>query len=339
MSSHEAQPNSESTSRKPSKVEQILGKMPNFFEHIKTHRVWGSDNTETVKHYKVRQNREFQAIYDLALPAGYDDWEIMQKVEDRNCMMESPFLASGQSSYFSEQIDKNGMSSLKLRKEDIENAKYIAECFGKQINFSNDTLDILYTTLPGTTEINYATQTFPAVIFEDVFQCSVTHKLPFPPKVDEKEEVYWSRVLSQKISEKEDFPADKILEVKMRGMRLAHNFCKGKNRIYLIPIEDINENKASFGDVAGLRVGTIAEASRDKILQDIPSFKQLADEHYCSYVRNMYQNPNFTSEYGIAIYGEIRSDNLEYVEVERSYDSMQKKALQAGLKDGDDLIL
>ncbi len=35
MSSHEAQPNSESTSRKPSKVEQILGKMPNFFEHIK----------------------------------------------------------------------------------------------------------------------------------------------------------------------------------------------------------------------------------------------------------------------------------------------------------------
>ncbi len=81
------------------------------------------------------------------------------------------------------------------------------------------------------------------------------------------------------------------------------------------------------------------EANYDKILQNIPSSKQLADENYCPDVRSMYQNPNFTSEYGIAIYGKIQSDNLEYVEVDRSYDFMQKKALQAELKDGDDLIL
>ena len=341
MSRHEALSNGENTSRQPSKFEQILGKMPNFFEHMKKLRTeyGGSDDAEVAKNYMTRQNRELQVIYDLALPAGYDDWEVMRKVEDFNCTTKASFLASGQSSYFSEQIDKNGMSGLRLRDEDIEDAKYIAECFGKQINLSNDALDILYVTLPGTTEVNYATQTFPAVIFEDVFQCSATHELPFPPKVGEKEEVYWSRVLSQKISEKKDFPADKVLEAKTRGVRLAHNFCKGKNRIYLIPIEDIDGNKASFGDVAGLRDGMTTEANYDKILQNIPSFKQLADENYCPDVRSMYQNPNFTSEYGIAIYGKIQSDNLEYVEVDRSYDFIQKKALQAGLKDGDDLIL
>ncbi len=42
MSRHEALSNGENTSRQPSKFEQILGKMPNFFEHMKktAHRVW-----------------------------------------------------------------------------------------------------------------------------------------------------------------------------------------------------------------------------------------------------------------------------------------------------------
>ena len=51
MSNHEILPNSESTSRKPSKFEQILGKMPNFFEHMKKLRTkyGGSDNAEVRK--------------------------------------------------------------------------------------------------------------------------------------------------------------------------------------------------------------------------------------------------------------------------------------------------
>lgn len=339
MTSHETLPSGEDAVERPSKFEQILGKMPSFFEHMKNLRAeHRSDDAEIIEHQATKKNQELQAIYNLAAD-GREDWEISQKVEEFNCTTESPFLASGQSSYFNEQIDKNGINGLKLHQEDIEDAKYIAECFGKKISLSDDALDILYTTLPGTTEMNYAMQTFPAVIFEDVFQGSVTHDLPFPPKVGEKEEVYWSRVLSQKISEAEDFPTDKILEAKMRGARLAHNFCKGKNRIYLIPIKDIQDNKASFGDIAGLRDGASAKVSYTKILQDVPSFRQLADEGYAPDVRSMYQDPNFTSEYGIAIYGKVQSDDLEYVEVEREYDTMQQKALEAGLKIGDDLIL
>lgn len=340
MSNREVTPSSENVAKDPSRFEQLLGKMPSFFEHIKgLHAKYaGGSDTELTEHRTIKHNHELQAFYDLAM-ADQESWEIPQKIEEFNCTTEFPFLASGQSSYFNEQIDENGMNGLKLRGEDIEDAEFIAECFGKKISLADDTLNILYTTLPGTTELNYATQTFPAIIFEDVFQCSATHELPFPPKVGEKEEVYWSRVLSQRISETEDFPADKVLEAKMRGARLAHNFCGGKNRIYLIPIKDIQRNKASFGDVDGLRDGTAAEVSYDETLQGMPNFEQLAAENYCPDVRSMYQNPNFTSEYGIAIYGDIRSDGLEYVEVERGYDTLQRKALQAGLKTGDDLVL
>lgn len=340
MNTHEVVPDDENIAKKPSMFEQILGKMPSFSEHMKKMRVEHEKDgdVELAERHAIKQNPELQAIYDLAM-TSQEDWRISQEIEEFNCATESPFLATGQSGYFNEQIAKNGMKGLKLQQEDIADARYIAECFGKKINLSDDALDILYATLPGTTEKNYARQTFPAVIFEDVFQCPATHELPFPPKVGEKEEVYWSRVLSQKISETEDFPADKVLEAKMRGARLAHNFCKNRNRVYLIPIRDIQGNKASFGDITGLRDGAATSDQIAEILQDMPNFKQLADENYCPDIASMYQNPNFASEYGIAIYGEIKSGNLEYVDIERAYDTIQRKALQAGLKIGDDLIL
>lgn len=319
--------------------EKVVNKMPSFFEHLKNmHTKHGGDNDiELVERRMTKQNQELQALYDLTTTEP-ENWEIAQKIKDSNCTAEFPFLASGQSGYFSEQIDKHGMSGLKLHEEDIEDAKYIANCFGKEINLSDGTLDILYTTLPGTTEVNYAMQTFPAIIFEDVFQCSATHELSFPPKVGEKEEAYWSRVLSQKISEALDFPSDRTLEVKTRGARLIHNFCKEKNRVYLIPIKDIQDNKSSFGDIIGLRGGS-TETNYEEILQSRPSLKQLIDMGHCTNAWDMYHDPNFTSEYGVAIYGEIKSDDIEYVEIERGYDIMQRKALQAGLKVGDDLIL
>ena len=134
----------------------------------------------------TKHNPELQSIYDSVTSAGLEDWEAQWEMQNRfqefNMSAETPFLASGQSSYFNEQIDQGGMSGLKLREQDVEDARFIAECFGKKASFSDDNLDILYTTLPGTTEMNYATQTFPAIIFEDVFQCSASHELPFRPK-------------------------------------------------------------------------------------------------------------------------------------------------------------
>lgn len=104
-------------------------------------------------------------------------------------------------------------------------------------------------------------------------------------------------------------------------------------------MKDVQNNKASFCDVIGLRSSAVTDFSTENILRDRLSFRQLADEQYCPDVRSMYQNPNFTSEHGVAIYGNIQSDNIEYVEIERGYDTVQREALRAGLKAGDDLIL
>lgn len=104
-------------------------------------------------------------------------------------------------------------------------------------------------------------------------------------------------------------------------------------------MKDVQNNEVSFCDVIGLRGGAVTDFSTENILRDGLSFRRLADEQYCPDVRSMYQNPNFTSEYGVAIYGSIQSDNIEYVEIERAYDAVQREALRADLKAGDDSIL
>lgn len=321
-------------------VEAEAGKM-NTEEQVAKLKEASAEIKQGIKH-----NSELQSIYDSVIGAGLEDWEAQWEIQNRfqefNMSTETPFLASGQSSYFNEQIDQNGMSGLKLREQDVEDARFIAECFGEKASFSDDNLDILYATLPGTIEMNYATQTFPAIIFEDVFQCSASHELPFSPKVGEKEEDYWARVLDTKIAENKDFPQDKIEEVRERGMRLAKNFCTGKNRIYLIPIKDVLANKASFGDIMGVRGGEFKDGkTTDDVMNEVLSLEELSTTYGRdpNNVSELYGDPNFSSEYGIAIYGKIPQENIQCIEVERGYDIMQRKAKQKGLKDGEEIDL
>lgn len=321
-------------------VAEMAGKM-NTEEQVAKLKEMSAETKQGTKH-----NSELQEIYDSVIGANLEDWEAQWEMQNRfqefNMSAETPFLASGQSSYFNEQIDQSGMSGFKLREQDVKDARFIAECFGKKVSFSDDNLDILYTTLPGTTEMNYAAQTFPAIIFEDVFQCSADHELPFNPKVGEKEEDYWTRVLDTKIAENEDFPQDKIKEVRERGMRLAKNFCTGKNRIYLIPIKDVLANKASFGDIMGVRGGEFRDVeTTDDAMDKVLSLGELCMTYGRdpNNVFELYEDPNFSSEYGIAIYGKIPQENIQCIEVERGYDIMQKKAKQKGLKDGEEIDL
>lgn len=321
-------------------VAKMAGKM-NTEEQVAKLKEMSAETKQGTKH-----NSELQKIYDSVIGANLEDWEAQWEMQNRfqefNMSAETPFLASGQSSYFNEQIDQSGMSGLKLREQDVKDARFIAECFGKKASFSDDNLDILYTTLPGTTEMNYAAQTFPAIIFEDVFQCSADHELPFNPKVGEKEEDYWTRVLDTKIAENEDFPQDKIKEVRERGMRLAKNFCTGKNRIYLIPIKDVLANKASFGDIMGVRGGEFRDVeTTDDAMDKVLSLGELCTTYGRdpNNVFELYEDPNFSSEYGIAIYGKIPQENIQCIEVERGYDIMQRKAKQKGLKDSEEINL
>lgn len=73
----------------------------------------------------------------------------------------------------------------------------------------------------------------------------------------------------------------------------------------------------------------------DKI-KSLDSFKELMEKYNISR-DTMYFNPNMTSEYGIALYGSIPKEKLKYIEVERAYQVMQKKALDMGLHLGDEI--
>lgn len=117
----------------------------------------------------TKHNSKLQSIYDSIIGAGLEDWgtqlEIQNRFQEFNMSAETPFLASGQSGYFNEQIDQSGMSGLKLYKQDMEDARFIAECFGKKASFSDDNLDVLYTTLPGTTEYELRDTNIPSNYF------------------------------------------------------------------------------------------------------------------------------------------------------------------------------
>jgi len=278
----------------------------------------------------ISHDVQLQKLYD----SNYNISELLLFLTEYNLNQSVPYLASGMSCYFNGQADTDGISSFNLTEQDKIDAKYIASCFGKEINYSDNDLSVLYTTLLGTTELNYAAQTFPAGIFEDVFQCSSTHELPIQPIVGEREADYYVRVLEYQILQCKSFPSEKIDEVLYRGKRLANNFCNGKNRVYLIPFDNVLGNKVSFGDVDGLRDGKINGEERNRILNGLDTFETLLQKFNIS-TSDPYSNPNMTSEFGIAIYGTIPVKGLKFFEVDRVYELMQKKAKELGYLNGD----
>ena len=276
----------------------------------------------------INKNAQIQKLYD-----DNDYYQLLSLLQEYNLSVQVPLLACGISSYFNDQVAENGLTGLKLTEEDKNNAKYIASCFGKNTNYSETDLSILYTTLLGTTEFNYGMQTFPAGIFEDVFQCPAEHTLPLDFIVGESEVDYYCRVLDYQISQYPNFPIEKRDEVLMRGRRLAIKFCNGKNRIYLIPSNNILDNKASFGDVDGLRSGNAIGEELEEKLSELYTLRKLLELYNISI--NDYGNDNLTGEFGIAIYGKIDSIGITFIEVTRKYDLIQERARSMGYKEGE----
>lgn len=320
---------------------KVLSKLPSF-----------------AKHMEAMHEKSLVPVHDKELQAIYDKWdeEIEQPdgniysgnyaICERNIVSKTPFLATGQSGYFTEQIEKNGFGEpLSPNKEDIEDAKFITECFsrrGRKARRDGLVLPSAFTVLPGTCEINYARQSFPAGIYEDVLYCSSNHELPIAPKVGEDETGYWCRVLEGELSKESDLPEEKKAEALARGERLFSHFCGKKNRVWLIPIGGVQNIKTCFGEVGSedqiAELPTFAEQSFAVTQTHWPAgpgpIDAVASE---SYMRNLYNDANFTSEYGVALYGPVPREGLRYVEVERTYDILQKKAIASGLRPGDEI--
>ena len=324
-----------------STFEKVLGKLPVF-----------------AKHMEAMREKSLAPVHDEELQTIYDQWdeEIEQPdgniltgdyaIREHNIVSRTPFLATGQSGYFTEQIEKNGFEKpLSPNEEDIEDAKFIAECFshrGRKVRRDGLILPSAFTVLPGTCEINYARQSFPAGIYEDVLYCSSNHELPIPPKVGENETSYWCRVLEGELSKESDLPEEKKTEALARGERLFSHFCNKKNRIWLIPIGGVQDIKTCFGEISSedqiSELPTFAEQSSVFGVEYRPvgpgAINAMASE---AYMRNLYSDANFTSEYGVALYGKVPRKGIRYVEVERTYDVLQRKAIKSGLKPGDEI--
>lgn len=263
-----------------------------------------------------------------------NDGQLLMELQNYNMSLNVPYLATGQSGYFHQQIMSNGLGSFKLNPQDIEDAKFISKCFGKNAAYSSNNIPITYATLLGTTEFNYASQSFPAGIYEDVFQCSPDHDFPIQPLVGEKEEDYYLRVLEYQINSYDQFDSINKQEVLNRGKRLIHNFCGFNNKMYLIPISDLLNVRASFGDVNGLRDGNVSAENASQIVNNLQSLSQLLSEYNIDY-NNLYDNPNMDNEFGIALYGVISPDKIQYIDVKRKYDIVQRKSVELGYSWGD----
>lgn len=289
---------------------------------------------------KIKGNKKVNTIIQsLYNKYGYgytdiNDAQLLMDLQNYNMLQDDPYLATGQSGYFHEQIMSNGLGSFKLNSQDIEDAKYISNCFGKVTMYSENNIQITYTTLLGTTEFNYGTQTFPAGIFEDVFQCSPIHEFPIQPIVGESEQDFYLRLLEHQIDSSEEFNTINKQEVVNRGKRLIHNFCAHKNKIYLIKISNLQDIKASFGDIEGLRDGTASFEESQQKIQELPSFSQLLSSFNIS-SDMIYNDPNMQSEFGIALYGLIPYEKIQFIEVERKYEMMQRRAIELGYSIGD----
>ncbi len=289
---------------------------------------------------KIKGNKKVNTIIQsLYNKYGYgytdiNDAQLLMDLQNYNMLQDDPYLATGQSGYFHEQIMSNGLGSFKLNSQDIEDAKYISNCFGKVTMYSENNIQVTYTTLLGTTEFNYGTQTFPAGIFEDVFQCSPIHEFPIQPIVGESEQDFYLRLLEHQIDSSEEFNTINKQEVVNRGKRLIHNFCAHKNKIYLIKISNLQDIKASFGDIEGLRDGTASFEESQQKIQELPSFSQLLSSFNIS-SDMIYNDPNMQSEFGIALYGLIPYEKIQFIEVERKYEMMQRRAIELGYSIGD----
>lgn len=289
---------------------------------------------------KIKGNKKVNTIIQsLYNKYGYgytdiNDAQLLMDLQNYNMLQDDPYLATGQSGYFHEQIMSNGLGSFKLNSQDIEDAKYISNCFGKVTMYSENNIQITYATLLGTTEFNYGTQTFPAGIFEDVFQCSPIHEFPIQPIVGESEQDFYLRLLEHQIDSSEEFNTINKQEVVNRGKRLIHNFCAHKNKIYLIKISNLQDIKASFGDIEGLRDGTASFEESQQKIQELPSFSQLLSSFNIS-SDMIYNDPNMQSEFGIALYGLIPYEKIQFIEVERKYEMMQRRAIELGYSIGD----
>lgn len=237
------------------------------------------------------------------------------------------FFASGQSPYFASQIDEGGLGSAKLLDEDIADIKFLQQIFNpaSQLLIVDRSFYATYCVVPGEYEYKYANDSLPAIVAEEAFGCAANHSFNVQPRVGEDEIDFIVRHLESKI----DSNIDEVTRKKIltKGRRLASKFCIGESHIYLVPCKEILDNKVSFGDVNEMRNGQDGSI-------ELPTLRQKIDDYY---ITSFTEDPNFNSEFGLAVYGKIDSKKIFRLKMPSRFVRLQQYAQSRGLSVGTEI--
>ena len=285
------------------------------------------------KYYKYQHEHGYG--FDSA-----DDGEFLSALEELNISLEEPYIVTGQNGYFNERIMSKGLGDLSLDPEDQEDVDFIIDCFhNHNRRFQTDSIPFFSTTLLGTVEFNYATQTFPAGIEENVFQCYADHAWPILPKVGESEEDFYMRLMEYQIEHSETFDMSKKEEVLEKTRRLVDKFCKNNNRIWLIKKKDLADYKVSDGDIDEIKYGDKTLEEKREIIAGLETLEEFLNNRGIEYLPYHYTSAFGSSEHGTTVYGVVPPEKLKYIEVERRYQLLQRVARQEGLQEGEEIPL
>ena len=297
----------------------------------------------------LKRNKEYnfiksiQSMYDShRLTHGYgmdrdSDYDLLISLQEININLEEPYIVTGQSGYFNERIEREGLGDLSLDREDLEIVNYIIECFhNNQRKFMTDSISFFSSAFMGSVEFNFATQTFPAGIEENVFQCTAGHRWPILPRVGESEKDFYIRLLEYQIDHSETFDMSKREEVLIRAKKLVTKFCKNNNRVWFIKLKDVLKYKVSDGDDGRIKYGSLSLDEKRKLIGELETFEEFLCRRALT-ISDIYSTVWGIGETGITIYGVVPISRLRYIEVERRFQSLQRIARSMGYQDGEEI--
>lgn len=273
------------------------------------------------------------------------------------------YLSSGQSSYFNNYIDENGLRNIRINEYDCETLKQLnIICnypYGKPKNFGKK-CSLIYLCPAGSLEVDYARQSFPSGILESIFGWEARNKEVFPTEnfcgvdivVGEEEYDYWMRVVERKIEyikvrgslsiDNKVWTEDDYNIFRQRVYELLKIFCIGYNRIYFINILDILNNRVG-GFLENLRYGNVTDEEYLNTINRLDTFKMMIEkivggsisieEKAKTYIRN---EKNSHSQWGLATIDGIDAP-VSYVKVRTKYSLLQEYLKSIGYNIGDSI--
>lgn len=317
----------------------------------------------------IEHNLKLQELYDKNVNAATKESISIKKFDAFGD--DSLFLVSGQNAYFNKHIEDNGLNNIGVDAIDNELLRQLfllVKEYGQPHNYAQNG-SILYTAAPGTYELNYARQSFPAGIIEDIFHwqnyknplpwytiwCNQDKFLTIPVKliIGEPEYDYWMRVILEMIKIKRKngesleidgriLTEEEIEQFLMKIRELFKKFCTGVNRLYFINIMQILDNLFDYGiRVEKIRTGSVSKEEKDKIFPELKTMKQGINDIVPDIEGPVEKAKKFISlqknghnQYGLAIIGEITGP-ISYVNIKTTYALLQEYFLSMGYKDGD----